>query len=130
MQNRRYRRIPFQAVVSIHSRGQHATGTLLDLALKGALIACPSPLDLSLGEEVKLCITLPDTPIALTFASKLVHVETGHYGFTFLGENLQTLTHLRKLIELNTGDVDATRDELSVWLHSAHQQPGRTDRSD
>jgi hypothetical protein len=130
MQNRRYRRIPFQAVVSIHSSGQYATGTLVDLAMKGALVACLSPLELSQGEEAKLCITLPDTPIALTFASKLVHVETGHYGFKFLGENLQTLTHLRKLIELNTGDVDATRDELSLWLHSEQPQSGRTDRDD
>lgn len=130
MQNRRYRRIPFQAVVSISSRGLHATGTLVDLALKGALVACRYPLALSLGEEAQLCITLPETPIALTFTSKLVHAETGHYGFQFLGENLQTLTHLRKLIELNTGDGEATRDELSAWLHSHKEISGGTDRGD
>ena len=98
--------------------------------MKGALIACSYPLTLSLGEEVQLCITLPETPISLTFTGKLVHVETGHYGFQFLGENLETLTHLRTLIELNTGDVEATRDELAIWLRSEQTIPGSSDRSD
>ena len=56
------------------------------------------------------------TAISLGFQAELIHCEENRYGFKFISENLETLTHLRKLIELNTGDAEATRSELSAWL--------------
>ena len=43
-------------------------------------------------------------------------LKRGRYGFKFLSENVETLGHLRKMIELNTGDAETTRSELSSWL--------------
>lgn len=118
MQHRRFRRVPFEADVSLTIEGKTLTGELLDVAMKGALVGMDKELPLALGDECQLSITLPGTPILLDFQVALVHVEMHHYGFKFLSENLATLTHLRKLIELNTGDVEATRSELADWLKS------------
>lgn len=116
MHNRRFRRIPFAAEVTLSTGQSTWSGELLDVAMKGAMVGTPAPLPLELGTKCNLCITLPGTPISLEFQTKLVHCEEGHYGFKFISEDLQTLTHLRKLIELNTGDAEATRSELSAWL--------------
>lgn len=116
MKHRRFRRIPFEAEVHLRVNQQNWTGELLDVAMKGALVGTENPLPIVLGARGNLCITLPGTVIALDFQAELIHVEGCHYGFKFISENLETLTHLRKLIELNTGDVETTRTELSAWL--------------
>jgi hypothetical protein len=116
MNNRHFRRIPFEAEVTLNVSQDVWTGELLDVAMKGAMVGTKMPLPLALGTKCNLCITLPGTPIALDFQAELIHCEETHYGFKFLSENLETLTHLRKLIELNTGDAEATRSELSAWL--------------
>lgn len=118
MKTRRFRRIPFAAKVSITVDQGYWTGELIDVAMKGALVETMVPLPISSGAECALVITLPGTAISLEFVAKLVYVEGQHYGFKFISEDLETLTHLRKLIELNTGDVETTRSELSAWLDS------------
>lgn len=118
MNNRHFRRIPFEAQVTLHSATNVWTGELLDVAMKGAMIGMETSLPDTLGTEFKLCIALPGTPISLEFQAELIHCDEMRYGFKFISENLETLTHLRKLIELNTGDAEATRSELSAWLSS------------
>lgn len=118
MSNRHFRRIPFEAEVTLKSENGISTGQLLDVSLKGALIGTDTPTPFKRGEKCSLCIALPGTPISLDFQAELVHSEELSYGFKFISENLETLTHLRKLIELNTGDAEATRSELTAWLSS------------
>ncbi len=116
MNNRHFRRIPFEANVTLRIGQETWKGLLLDVALKGAMVGTEAPLSFKMGTQCDLCISLPGTTISLDFQAKLVHSEEHCYGFKFLSENLETLTHLRKLIELNTGDAEATRSELHAWL--------------
>ena len=116
MHNRRFRRIPFEAEVTLTVDQDVWSGELLDVAMKGAMVGTDTPLPLLLGSKCSLCISLSGSPISLDFQAEMIHSEDNHYGFKFISEDLETLTHLRKLIELNTGDAEATRSELSVWL--------------
>lgn len=116
MNNRRFRRIPFEAQVSLNIDQKVWAGELMDVAMKGALVSTIEPLPIAPDTPCSLCISLPGTPISLDFEVQLIHSEDNHYGFKFISENLETLTHLRKLIELNTGDAETTRSELSEWL--------------
>lgn len=116
MHHRRFRRIPFEAEVTLNVGRDSWSGELLDVALKGAMVGTKAPISLPLGTHCSLCITLPQTPVSLDFLAVLIHHEDNRYGFRFVSENLETLTHLRRLIELNTGDTEATLCELSAWL--------------
>ncbi len=116
MHQRRFRRIPFEAEVTLHVGRDSWSGELLDVALKGAMVGTRTPLPHPLGTHCSLCFNLPQTPIFLDFQAVLIHHEDNHYGFRFISEDLETLTHLRKLIELNTGDTETTLCELSAWL--------------
>ena len=119
MKTRYFRRIPFEANVTLSSGQEVWPGELLDVAMKGAMVGTNAPLPISLGTEYSLCISLSGSPISLDFQAELVHREESRYGFKFISENLETLTHLRKLIELNTGDAETTRSELSAWLDNS-----------
>ena len=114
---RRFRRIPFTAEVTLSAGQASWSAELLDVALKGALVGTDAPLPLEPGSQCGLSITLPGASVTLAFLAELKHCEGNQYGFKFVSEDLGTLTHLRKLLELNTGDAEATRSELSSWLH-------------
>ncbi|PLX78032.1 MAG: hypothetical protein C0614_08870 [Desulfuromonas sp.] len=116
MTSRRFRRVPFVAEVEVSQGLQCWTGILADIALKGALVEMSGEFPGESGAEYHMGIGLPGSGVTLEFQARLVHAEPGHFGFKFLSEDITTLTHLRKLIELNTGDSEATRSELSVWL--------------
>jgi len=116
MKSRRFRRVPFETKVSLTVDQGYWAGELVDVAMKGALVETMEPLPISSGNRCQLGIMLPGTAISLDFDAELVYVEGLQYGFKFISEDLETLTHLRKLIELNTGDAETTRSELSAWL--------------
>ncbi|MDT8440639.1 MAG: PilZ domain-containing protein [Desulfuromonadales bacterium] len=113
---RRFRRVPFLTTVTVASGATSWPANLVDIALKGALVEMNDAPDLPLGRDCHLSLSLPETSVTLDFEAKLVHREGNRYGFRFCREDLQTLTHLRKLIELNTGDAETTRLELVDWL--------------
>jgi len=118
MPTRRFRRITFVTQVTLSNGQDSWTGELLEIALKGALVETKCQLPFDLGSECTLSMTLPGSTISLEFEAKLIHSKNLHYGFKFISENIETLTHLRKLIELNTGDAETTRGELFSWLDS------------
>lgn len=116
MDERRFRRVPFATEATLVTGHRRQCCQLLDIALKGALLESTEPLSLPLGTRAHLSIPLPDSAIELGFDVELMHQEGSHYGVKFLHEDLQTLTHLRTLLELNTGDPEGVRSELLAWL--------------
>lgn len=116
MSERQFRRVPFEAEVQL-AAGEHSWSCrLLDIALKGALLESPVPLNLPPETMARIAIPLPGSAITLDFQAMLAHQEATHLGFKFLHEDLDTLTHLRTLLELNTGDPEGIRSELLIWL--------------
>ena len=116
MEERRFRRIPFEAEVQLAVGERSWNCRLLDIALKGALLESAVPLPLAQGTVASLSLPLPGSAIVLAFDAELAHREESRLGFKFLHENLETLTHLRTLLELNTGDPEGIRSELMTWL--------------
>ena len=116
MSKRQFRRIPFETEVQLAVGDRSWNCQLLDIALKGALLESAVPLQLP--DETRACIVLPlpGSPITLDFQALLVHQQGTHLGFKFIHEHLDSLTHLRTLLELNTGDPEGIRSELLTWL--------------
>ena len=114
MAERRFQRVPFQAETRVASGSSAWDCSLLNIALQGALLEGELPLEP--GAICDISVNLPGTDISLGFRSELVHHVNSQYGFKFLDIDLETLTHLRKLLELNTGDADCVRGELMTWL--------------
>lgn len=113
MDNKRhFSRIKFDISSVVKVNGCDYETELLDISLKGALMFISSSVPLKLGDDCKIEIHLPSSDIKLQFEATLVHLHEKHYGFVFRREELETLTHLRRLLELNLGNGDKITDEL------------------
>jgi hypothetical protein len=110
---RHYSRIPFDAEVMLHLEGRVLAVHLMDIALKGALVETPAPQALVLHEKCRLVLTLTQGGDAITMVGHIAHLEGSHIGIESLEIDINSLTLLRRLIELNTGDSERINRELS-----------------
>lgn len=66
---------------------------------------------------VKLPLSTGDIVIAM--AGELAHVENGHAGVLCRSIDLESITHLRRLIEVNLADPAASERELKALIAAA-----------
>ena len=111
--HRHFSRVPFFAQVSLNLSGQNLNVDLLDIALKGALVRTSSPVPVALGDKCRLTLPLTDGGESIEMNGKVAHLEGCNIGMTCEDIDLQSLTQLRRLLELNTGDADQLNRELS-----------------
>ncbi len=90
---------------------------MLDLSLKGALLNLPGATQLALGMPCLLKVKLADQSTIIAMAGELAHVEGEHAGFLCRSIDLESITHLRRLIEMNLGDVSLVERELAALIN-------------
>jgi c-di-GMP-binding flagellar brake protein YcgR len=115
-ERRKYQRIPFSADAEIKCRQKKYHGELLDISLLGALVKGGEEIPFEKGDVCELLIHLLESTITMQFDVDLVHRDENKFGFRFVGEDTETMTHLRRLLELNLGSSDAIDKEVSLWL--------------
>ena len=57
--------------------------------------------------------------IAIAMAGELTHVDEGRAGVLCRSIDLESITHLRRLIEVNLGDAAASERELKALIAGA-----------
>ena len=77
---------------------------VIDLSLKGALLRAPAQANLEAGMLCQLTIPLAETGNHIAMSTEVAHVEGLHTGLLCRGIDLDSVTHLRRLIELQLGD--------------------------
>lgn len=112
---RHFSRVGFDAETHILYQGQRIEAHLLDISLKGALFTLVEPLSISMHDDLKLEIDLGHSGVKLEAGAELVHVHDGQLGVQFQSMGLDSLIHLRRLIELNIGDSEQVDRELEFF---------------
>jgi hypothetical protein len=113
---RRFWRAAFQAEVQLIDAGGGATATeLLDISLKGALIKVPPQWAGRLGDTCRIDLRLADDA-EIEMRAIVAHIEGRHVGLRCEDIDLDSITHLRRLVELNAGDAALLERELAVLL--------------
>jgi len=110
---RHYSRIPFQAEATLRVHDRTIPVQLIDIAFKGALLETVAPLALVPHEGCCLILPLTDGGDAIVMSGKIVHLEDRRIGMACDDIDVVSLTRLRRLIELNTGDSELMNRELS-----------------
>lgn len=117
-QNRRqFTRINFDAKCTLSSADNDWQVMLIDICLKGALIESEDNLPLSLGDQVELKIMLEGNDVVITMPARINHQHNKRIGFQAMSMELEDVSHLRRLVELNLGDSALLEREL-VHLYS------------
>jgi PilZ domain len=119
MDNKRYfKRINFHIEAAAKINNIIYAGELYDIALKGALIKMKKKPDKYSGKKCSVILNLPNSNIKLEFEAKIVHQNNNYIGFKFNGADVDSITHLRRLLVLNTGDEEGIDRELLSWLNN------------
>ena len=111
-ERRTYSRVRFDAPAILHtSKAEHAV-TVLDLSLKGALLKLDSELAPNKEQRGRLEINLGSVAL-IEMDLELAHQQDLQAGFRCVNIELDSMIHLRRVVELNTGDAALLERELA-----------------
>lgn len=111
---RRFSRLPFRSasLLTMGTAGGTLDTELIDISLKGALVARPSGVQPAVGTPAVLSIHLEDSDVRITMKGTIAHVTDGRLGLQCLSIDVESMIHLRRLMELNLGDPGLLDREL------------------
>lgn len=113
-QRRKHHRLRVPRPCTIHFEGRRYSTRLLDLSLKGALVEAPQDLVPGDGHAYRLEIPLEDSRAQIVMEVAPVHDVSGHLGLNCFSIDMESMTHLRRLLELNLGDPAMIEQELKT----------------
>ncbi len=122
-EKRRFTRIPFSATAHIVNAMGSWYAPLVDISLKGALVEQAENWEGKIGDHylIELNLDESESDIAIRMEVEVAHMENNHIGFSCQHIGLDSITHLRRLIELNLGDDRILDRELSALIESHNE---------
>lgn len=109
---RRFTRVPFDAEVILHHGAKAWPSDLVDLSIKGMLVVAPEGFDVAAGATLDVDLILNEE-ISIDTHCTLVHRTGERLGLRIDRIGMESLMHLRRLLELNLGDPELFERELS-----------------
>lgn len=90
---------------------------VLDLSLKGALLRLPpdAPAQTT-GSPCLLSVRLAPGEASISMAGELAHIEGDQAGIQCRSIDLESITHLRRLVEVNLGDAQLLERDLKALV--------------
>ena len=110
-ERRRFTRIHFDAECEVHYPGGAIVMQLVDISLRGVLMRFEHPLSLEIGGEAEVNIYLAND-VLIRMKTQLNYAQPPNYGFFVKEIDLESMSHLRRLLELNLGDEALLEREL------------------
>lgn len=110
---RLFTRVHFNAVGRILSDEQFCPVKVLDLSLKGALLQLQEPWQGTNDQGLILEFVLPNSSIVIRMQAKVAHLRGNNMGLVCKGIDLESVTHLKRLVELNLGSTELLERELT-----------------
>lgn len=86
-----------------------------DLSLKGALVTLPAGSRAAADERCRLQVQLAADAVIMLWG-RVAHIKGQQIGIKGESMDLDSVTHLRRLIELNVGDPVLLEEEISFLL--------------
>ncbi len=113
-EKRCFSRVPFDADVLLTSGDKVWRSKLLDISLNGILTEIADEWEAGIGEHFSLEILFSDSGALITGDVSVAHIGEKRIGFRLNNIDLESVTHLKRLVELNLGDSDLLDRELSA----------------
>lgn len=115
---RQFSRIAFHTPARLDCTGSRIDVVVLDISLKGALIRLPAETALNEGAVCVLRIHLDEAESGdlISMDTRVAHVEGSKVGLLCQTIDIDSVTHLRRLVELNLGDPILLDREFSALV--------------
>lgn len=127
-QRRHFSRVHFKDDCTLQLNGQTLACEVLDLSLRGALLRCPSVelASSALTRNAVCTLTVPltgDAEALIVMTGSVAHLEPSgeavRVGITCREIDLDSITHLRRLVELNLCDAGLLEREMAELVRGA-----------
>ncbi len=110
---RQFQRVRVDAAVRLYSDREMWASTLVDIALKGALVERPREWQGEVGKTQRLELRV--NPLVIVSANaRVAHVGENFIGFCFQRMDLASFMSLKRLRELYLGDPELLNRELAA----------------
>ena len=115
-ERRHFTRVLFDAPALLTTGNGTFEVQVLDLSLKGALVQVPAELTLPPGAPCQLMVPLAATEKHIAMSAEVTHGGGLHVGLLCRTMDLDSVTHLRRLIELQLGDPALLERDLAALI--------------
>ena len=112
-ERRQFSRILFDAWAELRQGDHLWNATVVDLSLKGLLVRQPEDWQVDANQPLVATIQL-DNHTAIQMSVRLRHFDAGLLGFECEHIDLDSITNLRRLVELNLGDPELLERQLGA----------------
>lgn len=117
-ERRRFSRIPFEAFAHLKSpQGDlYLNCEVIDISLKGVLVKRPTDWEGKLVDPYQIDLLLEGGNIVIKMQTLVAHIDDNYLGFDCENIDLDSITHLKRLVELNLGDEGLLHRELHALI--------------
>jgi len=115
-QMRHFTRVPFDCEARLFSTQGNWPTQLMDISLKGALTSKPENWPGKNGDKFKLEIFLAGADVKLLMEVEVCHMENDRIGFVCEHIDIDSASHLHRLMELNLGDEKLLEREIHEMI--------------
>ncbi len=116
-EKRHFSRVPFIAEARLEANRTSQPCRLLDIALRGALVETPRSEGYPTGIACRLILPLDERgEQQIVMEGSIIHREARHVGIECRHIDVDSLSHLRRLVEFNLGDDNFLDRELHELL--------------
>ncbi|PIE41195.1 MAG: PilZ domain-containing protein [Gammaproteobacteria bacterium] len=113
-EKRHFTRVQFDASAVIKTAEGIWDTKVIDLSLKGALIEKPDTAFVN-NEPIELKLTLSDSRTEIIMQGRIAHTSNNHIGMVCEHIDVDSISHLRRIVELNTGQQELLERELEAF---------------
>lgn len=100
---RKYTRVEFHAKAWVRQGGLSYEAGIVDVSLNGILLDTPDTYQIRADQPAEIVITLSENAV-IKMRSQLIHSSNHIQGFRIESLDMDSICHLRLLIELNMND--------------------------
>lgn len=112
-EKRRFPRTPFDGEAHLQANGVTVPVELMDISLRGALLALPDGSTLSRGDSGELTLLMEDSDLRIPLPVDVRRTQDQLIGVEFGKVEVEAMQHLRRLLELHLGDGENLD---ALWL--------------
>lgn len=112
---RHFWRAHFHSPVQLAAHGQVTEADLYDISLKGALLKVPEGWTGKCGDHCQMRLNLA-ADATISMGATIAHVAGRRVGLHCDSIDVDSVTHLRRLVALNSGDPRILDRELATLL--------------
>ncbi|MEP4891015.1 MAG: PilZ domain-containing protein [Aliiglaciecola sp.] len=113
MEKRQFNRVDFSAPAILFQQNHHWQTHIIDISLNGALIGYPDDFVGNLEHEFELNVEIEGTAQVITMFGEIVHNANHCLGFHIKCMDIDSISDLRRLVELNLGDISLLQRDLA-----------------